>query len=694
MSTEPVTADDLARIPFFSAVPAAQLARACAAVRRTRVAKGEVICREGERATTALMLENGRATIHASSRPGWLASVYRSWGARWTSSKEAPWAVLDRPVQTISGDPIAHLEPGDLFAELCVTRSRSDAPAFPRPASLVAVQASTVLEIGAPMLALLRADPRYKDQLDRAYRRPGADVVLVGDPLTPDQIAAVPAFGVGDRAGMISRRALEDYQGMVVRRRLSAGEVVCREGEFGSTAFYVEQGSLEVWVQHAPTKQIRVETVGSISAMSSITHPTPSPSAAGADGAGEPIEMVGTLGAGDLFGEISCINFYPRSATVKATTDCTVLEMLRWFVDQLLKPGHPMKRELDAKYRQRSLKTHLNQIALFTNLEDRVLEPLLDRARFETYSPYVESLQKVERNLDPRTFTIWYQGDPADSLILVRTGTVKITKRTPSGAEMVVGYCGRGEALGELGLLGVERQRATTITAVDRVEIVRLMNRDLEGILESHPQVKSALLMKAERQLDIERTRTLNLSAGNLGEFIGQGLSEVQDVLLVDLERCTRCDECVRACADSHGGVARFVRDGQRFDRFLVAAACRSCNDPLCMIGCPVGAIRREAGKDVAIEEWCIGCAKCAVQCPYGSIRLHDVQVLSPHPERPGEMVAQSKRLAFSCDLCRGQSGGPRCVFACPHEAAARTDPRDHFARFVGVIPKFKGFKG
>ena len=66
-----------------------------------------------------------------------------------------------------------------------------------------------------------------------------------------------------------------------------------------------------------------------------------------------------------------------------------------------------------------------------------------------------------------------------------------------------------------------------------------------------------------------------------------------QSLLVLDLEKCTRCDECTKACADAHDGVTRLIREGLRFDKFLVASSCRSCLDPYCMVGCPVGSIRR-----------------------------------------------------------------------------------------------------
>jgi Fe-S-cluster-containing hydrogenase component 2 len=163
---------------------------------------------------------------------------------------------------------------------------------------------------------------------------------------------------------------------------------------------------------------------------------------------------------------------------------------------------------------------------------------------------------------------------------------------------------------------------------------------------------------------------------------------EAQSLLVLDLQKCTRCDACVNACADAHDGVTRLVRDGLRFEQYLIATSCRQCRDPLCMVGCPVGSIRRRNSLEVIIEDWCIGCGLCARNCPYGNINLHPFQVMNEDPDHPGHTKAVVKQKATSCDLCTNLAE-PSCVYACPHDAAHRVDPKKFFADAIGQLPTY-----
>ena len=183
--------------------------------------------------------------------------------------------------------------------------------------------------------------------------------------------------------------------------------------------------------------------------------------------------------------------------------------------------------------------------------------------------------------------------------------------------------------------------------------------------MEAFPVARQKMIDNAKHLLaqDAVTRRALDRP---LGDFLDQGLFSAQRLLVLDLESCTRCDECTKACSDTHGDVTRLIREGLRFDRFLVASSCRSCLDPFCLVGCPVDSIHRrqrdnqEASLEIFIEDWCIGCGQCARNCPYGNINMHETAEV---------------RKATTCDLCRDvvpANQDPSCVFACPHNAAFR----------------------
>jgi Fe-S-cluster-containing hydrogenase component 2 len=204
---------------------------------------------------------------------------------------------------------------------------------------------------------------------------------------------------------------------------------------------------------------------------------------------------------------------------------------------------------------------------------------------------------------------------------------------------------------------------------MDHVDVVKMSAADFHLMLTRFPQIRGALEAVARERGEMNRARLTAAEHTPVAEFLNQGLVQAQSLLLLDLEKCTRCDQCVRACADAHDGVTRLVREGLRFEKYLVATSCRSCRDPLCMVGCPVGSIRRRGSMEIIIEDWCVGCGLCVRNCPYGNLNLHPFG---------------DKKKATGCDLCM-EHAEPSCVYACPHDAAHRVEPLAFFGGMLGL---------
>jgi len=162
-------------------------------------------------------------------------------------------------------------------------------------------------------------------------------------------------------------------------------------------------------------------------------------------------------------------------------------------------------------------------------------------------------------------------------------------------------------------------------------------------------------------------------------EFIvDQRLINGTATMIIDLNRCTRCDDCVRACAATHDNNPRFIRHGQVNDGFMIANSCMHCLDPICMIGCPTGAIHRDSahGRVVINDLTCIGCATCANSCPYDNIQMVTPRNAEGQPFYD-QATNQPIQKAAKCDLCSNQITGPACANACPHDALHRVNMRD-----------------
>ncbi len=525
--------------------------------------------------------------------------------------------------------------------------------------------------------------------------------LTAGEPLSVDQlIEFLPALKE------VARGQLDNWaKGAAVLHRYRQGETVCTEGEFGSTAYYIVSGTVDISINnpmaHLRTRPGRGFFGRSVARMKSFLTDDGHDKRAEAHerkfiGIDANIDLpmsrpIAQLGTGELFGEMTCRTFQPRSATVITREPCVMVEMLRVILDMLVGnrqvsdaskatskvkaptfKGTSFKVEMEKKYRERSLETHLRSVPLFASVGDEFIAYLKEKVELVSY------------NQDQ---VICKEGEEADAFYLIRSGMVRVSQNMPGG-EMVRTYLSRGDFFGEIGLLR-SINRIATCTALDAADVVKIPGNEFNLMLEKFPGVRAQLEPVADARMAVTNARAAPPGLG-LDDYLNQGLFEAQNLLLIDLDNCTRCDACVQACAKAHDGVSRLLRDGLRYDHFLVATACRSCRDPLCMTQCPVGSIRRKENLEIIIEDWCIGCGKCAELCPYGNINMHPIEVIkevkteikSTTPGVPPKVKIEKKKTtaykANTCDLCT-QLSVPSCVYACPHDAAKRVDPQRFF---------------
>ena len=490
-----------------------------------------------------------------------------------------------------------------------------------------------------------------------------------GEPVETEELKRLHYFE------KVSGNFLDLNKNAVVRRRFKRGEIVCREGEYGSTAFYIVEGKVNVFLA-APMAHVKTGG-GATGFFSKLGSRLAGRKQDRREGEAErrtipidaPVDLpydhpVAELGPGDLFGEMTCISLYPRSATVQAATDCVMFEMLRNVLD-IMQRNKTLKAEIEGNYRRRALDDHLRSVPIFSSLTEGFIDSLRNEVELVRYS-------KGE--------VICWQGEVADAFYLVRIGFVKVSEEYAQG-DLVLAYLGRGGYFGEMGLVW-EGRRTATCTALDHVELVRIRAADFHRMMEAFPDVRHNLESVANLHREQNRARLSSSATVPLDQFLAQGFMEAQSLLILDLDKCTRCDACVRACADAHDGVTRLIREGLRFDKYLVATSCRQCRDPLCMVGCPVGSIRRRNSLEVVIENWCIGCGLCAKNCPYGNINMHPFTMIADDPAEPGRRASVQKFKATSCDLCT-EHAEPSCVYACPHDAAHRVEPNHFFGSLV-----------
>jgi CRP-like cAMP-binding protein/thioredoxin reductase/ferredoxin-like protein FixX len=428
-------------------------------------------------------------------------------------------------------------------------------------------------------------------------------------------------------------------------RFYSAGEVVFERNATGSSLFAIASGSVSVEISRADP---------------SITVP---------------------IGSGSIFGEVGLISGRRRGATIRAAEDSILVEVPRIAALKLMSAVPAAGRAITRISIERQL------LQMFgSGLTPDDLVEVLETAE-------VRSVKAGESIIE--------EGAQGRDIFVIRQGSM-VVEKTIGGRPIFLRYLPAGSYVGEMAMLegGL---RTATVRAAIKSEVIRLDGDSFRRLLERKPDLLAGARaeMASRRQLNdfIEAKKdgfgtAVDLYSSVASFLVENGIGEATDVLLIDETLCVGCDNCERACADSHEGLSRLDREaGKTYAHLHVPTSCRHCEHPHCMADCPPNAIHRGQDGEVFIDETCIGCGNCQRNCPYGVIRMEKVPPrkppllawliagLGPGPGEPSKkwidkrVSPDTPKKAVKCDMCAGISGGPACVRACPTGAAIRVAP-------------------
>jgi CRP-like cAMP-binding protein/thioredoxin reductase/Fe-S-cluster-containing hydrogenase component 2 len=377
------------------------------------------------------------------------------------------------------------------------------------------------------------------------------------------------------------------------------------------------------------------------------------------------------LGPGEFFGELGLISGRRRSSTVKAGRDCVLIEAPRRAMLKLIASVESIRKNVDEAFLKRAVRAYL--------------APMLPEAELD---------ELISGGVEVKTYgggeALFQEGDAPDGLYLIRRGSVTIS-RVIAGREVVLSYLAAGNYVGEMALLS-NSPRMATVKAAVTTEALVLNSMTFQRVLARNPKWREEMETLFLERLRINAAMEARPDPGNIiGFLMQQGVGEATDVLLIDESLCVRCNNCEKACADTHDGNSRLNREaGPTFAQIHVPTSCRHCEHPHCMKDCPPDAIHRSAEGEVFINDTCIGCGNCERNCPYGVIQLAAVDPRRQRPSlwswlalglgaEPGmEPKVKSKEVpkkAVKCDMCKDLPGGAACVRACPTGAAIRVSP-------------------
>jgi predicted acylesterase/phospholipase RssA/CRP-like cAMP-binding protein len=229
--------------------------------------------------------------------------------------------------------------------------------------------------------------------------------------------------------------------------------------------------------------------------------------------------VVGTIDAGQVIGEVTVIAGGRRTATLRATGPAEVLEIGRADFEAWLIDNPEIADSVSDQARERIDRT--NVAGMVTEMMG-VSEPWMVQA----------VVDRVEWRRLEAGEVLFRQGDFSDAAYFIVGGRVMVVAEADDGSEHLISELGRGEVVGELGLLD-RAPRSATVRAVRDTTLAAFSTATFEELVSTSPAmmlnvtrgILTRLRRPARRRFDRAASLTVAVTtdACDADEFV-QGL--------------------------------------------------------------------------------------------------------------------------------------------------------------------------
>ncbi len=197
---------------------------------------------------------------------------------------------------------------------------------------------------------------------------------------------------------------------------------------------------------------------------------------------GEEVSL-GSLGAGDTFGEIALLEGGDRTATVRASGDLEALKLDKAIFKAVVQVNPEIREHFERHVERVYLRDLFRLSSAFADIDPRTLDSLIDA---------LEPLAVDKGEIVVR------QGEASSSMFFVEEGRLRAVWQTEEGSRGDVAYIRRGDFFGERSLI-LGTARAVSIEAVTPAKLLVLQEPDFRRLFEADAGFAAVVKREVER---------------------------------------------------------------------------------------------------------------------------------------------------------------------------------------------------